>query len=214
MKIGLMLLCAGALLGQIFDAASIKPAAPMECGRIMVGMKGGPGSDDPGTMERFTQFSLSNLIQYAYDLKDYQLQGPDWMQSARFDVQAKFQRRYERAGPGDDAEFAWGEVQARGASFFERGIDLCASGSKGRAEAEGIGRARSQCWELMRLRWTFRPLRAAGKDGMPQMPFGARRGTVGMMMTPGGRARVIANGVTIEKFIEPLGCSWTGLLWI
>jgi len=30
-----------------FEAASIKPAAPMEPGRMMVGIRGGPGTPSP-----------------------------------------------------------------------------------------------------------------------------------------------------------------------
>jgi uncharacterized protein (TIGR03435 family) len=57
-------LSVGAVLAQSFEVASIKPAAPMGVGVIMVGMHGGPGSNDPGQMG-FTNMSLSDLIQYA-----------------------------------------------------------------------------------------------------------------------------------------------------
>jgi uncharacterized protein (TIGR03435 family) len=43
-----------------------------------------------------------------------------------------------------------------------------------------------------------------GKDGMPQLPPGAgRRGAV-MMMAPGGKMRMVANGATIAKLVDML----------
>ena len=37
----------------------------------------------------YANVSLRDLIRQAYDVKDYQVVAPDWMNSARFDVQAK-----------------------------------------------------------------------------------------------------------------------------
>jgi uncharacterized protein (TIGR03435 family) len=71
-----------------FVAASIKPAAPMENGRMMIGMRGGPGTPSPGQMT-FTNVSLAQMIQRAYDVQSYQISGPEWMSSARFDMAAK-----------------------------------------------------------------------------------------------------------------------------
>ena len=71
-----------------FVAASIKPAAPMANGRMMIGMRGGPGTPSPGQMT-FNNVSLAQIMQRAYDVKSYQISGPDWMSSARFDISAK-----------------------------------------------------------------------------------------------------------------------------
>lgn len=71
-----------------FDVASIKPAAQQPMGRMMMGMRGGPGTSDPG-QARFINMSLSGMIANAYDVKNYQLSGPSWMDSAHFDVTAK-----------------------------------------------------------------------------------------------------------------------------
>ena len=71
-----------------FEVASIKPAAPPEGGMMRVGSRGGPGTGDP-TRFTSTNMSLSNLIVLAYDIRPYQLSGPDWLNSARFDVAAK-----------------------------------------------------------------------------------------------------------------------------
>jgi uncharacterized protein (TIGR03435 family) len=85
----------GAAYGQAVDArpefevASVKPSPPPGDGRGMrVGWNGGPGTNDPG---RFTteNLSLNNLMTLAYEIPDYRLTAPDWMQSARFDIVAK-----------------------------------------------------------------------------------------------------------------------------
>ena len=71
-----------------FDVASIKPAAPMTPGRMMIGFRGGPGTGDPGQMT-FNNVSLKDLIQTAWDVKAYQIAGPNWLESERFDITAK-----------------------------------------------------------------------------------------------------------------------------
>jgi uncharacterized protein (TIGR03435 family) len=73
---------------QEFEAASVKPSTPP--GGIATSMycRGGPGSADPGLF-RCENFSLANLINYAYPLGPNGLSGPDWINSAIFDVNAK-----------------------------------------------------------------------------------------------------------------------------
>src|SRR5215471_16447955 len=66
-----------------FDVASIKPAAPPSGGNIRVMMGGDPG------MVNFSNVTLRDLMREAYQVKDYQITGPDWMRSTRFDVTAK-----------------------------------------------------------------------------------------------------------------------------
>jgi uncharacterized protein (TIGR03435 family) len=81
----LVLLTGSAAFGQspTFEVASIKPAAPQAEGRIMVRMGGDAGRVD------YVNVSLRDLIRQAFDIKDYQLNAPDWLNNARFDVQAK-----------------------------------------------------------------------------------------------------------------------------
>src|SRR5205823_2098698 len=45
---------------------------------------------------------------------------------------------------------------------------------------------------------------AVGRDGMPQLPKGAGRRGAMMMMGPGGRMRMAANGTTIANFAETI----------
>jgi uncharacterized protein (TIGR03435 family) len=87
-------LAAGAAMGQTpaagpaFEVASVKPAAPLDriqmlSGQIHIRMKIDAARVDIGSM------SLAELIRVAYRVKQYQVSGPDWMASERFDVLAK-----------------------------------------------------------------------------------------------------------------------------
>jgi uncharacterized protein (TIGR03435 family) len=72
-----------------FDAATIKPFEP-PAGRGMImgrGGRGGPGSADPSRIH-YPVITLKNLLVTAYDVKDYQISGPAWLDTERFDVQA------------------------------------------------------------------------------------------------------------------------------
>ena len=84
---------AGALSAQTpakpqFEVATIKPAPPLDpaklaSGQLNVGVKSDAGRVDIGF------FSLADLIRTAYRIKPYQLSGPDWMSSQRWNVTAK-----------------------------------------------------------------------------------------------------------------------------
>ncbi len=71
-----------------FEVASIKPAAPAGNGFVMIGSRGGPGTGDPGQMT-FNNVSLKDLIGTAWDVKAYQITGPNSLESQRFDIVAK-----------------------------------------------------------------------------------------------------------------------------
>jgi uncharacterized protein (TIGR03435 family) len=66
-----------------FEVASIKPAQAPPMGMMRVQMNADAG------MLRYTNVSLRDCIRVAYRVKDYQIQGPDWIASVRFDIMAK-----------------------------------------------------------------------------------------------------------------------------
>jgi uncharacterized protein (TIGR03435 family) len=75
--------------GPVFEVASIKPSEPItpqmiQSGKLHVGMKIDGARVDIGN------FTLGQLIAKAYDIKNYQLQGPNWMlpTAQRFDIVA------------------------------------------------------------------------------------------------------------------------------
>src|SRR5258707_8958344 len=76
---------------QTFDAASVKPAIPpTPNGRGMImfrGPSGGPGTKDPGRINS-PNMSLKNLLMNAYDVKTFQIAGPAWLDTERFEITA------------------------------------------------------------------------------------------------------------------------------
>jgi uncharacterized protein (TIGR03435 family) len=71
-----------------FEVASIKAAAPQQVGRMMMRQRGGPGTPDPSQYS-VENFPLSRIIQQAYGVQSYQVAGPSWIDSERYDVMAK-----------------------------------------------------------------------------------------------------------------------------
>jgi uncharacterized protein (TIGR03435 family) len=78
--------------GPAFDVASVKASK-------MTGVEGGKGRDSiessPAGLT-MRNVSLSSCLQWAYDIKEYQVSGPSWLGSDRFDIVAK------AAGPAPD----------------------------------------------------------------------------------------------------------------
>ena len=66
-----------------FDVASIKPAEAPKSPGVRVGM-----SIDKAQVH-FSNVSLRDMIMRAYSVRTYQVTGPDWLNSVRFDVVAK-----------------------------------------------------------------------------------------------------------------------------
>src|SRR4029077_5103282 len=64
-----------------FEVASVKPAKS-ETGRFT--MDGGPGTNDPGRIS-YTNIMLRRVLLAAYDFRNYQISGPDWLNTLRFD---------------------------------------------------------------------------------------------------------------------------------
>jgi len=85
----LLILTACAASGQTpaappsFEVASIKPAPPQG---NMIRVKMG---SDAGRLD-YNNVALRDVVRVAYRVKDYQVSGPDWLGSARFDITAKF----------------------------------------------------------------------------------------------------------------------------
>jgi uncharacterized protein (TIGR03435 family) len=90
-------MAAGVLLGQApaakapaFEVATIRPAPPimeiiqqLQSGKAKIGMNVDGARVDMG----FT--SLADLMRIGFRVKQYQIQGPDWMAQQRFEIQAK-----------------------------------------------------------------------------------------------------------------------------
>ena len=76
-----------------FEVASVKPSTPISVGdmhnfRILTGPRFGPGTED-ATRWVCDNCSLGMLLASAYDLKRFQITGPKWIDSEKFDIAAR-----------------------------------------------------------------------------------------------------------------------------
>src|SRR5262249_47349509 len=74
---------------QRFEVASLKPVS-LDSGKPVqfIGLQGGPGSSDPGRLVA-SYAPLRQFLQQAYNLRQFQVIGPAWLESERFDMTAK-----------------------------------------------------------------------------------------------------------------------------
>src|ERR1035438_3164016 len=87
---GILIVTSCAVFGQsappakAFEVASIKSAPPPTDGRLMVRM-----GSDAGRLD-YNNVSLRDVIRAAFKVRNDQISGPDWMNSDRFIISAKF----------------------------------------------------------------------------------------------------------------------------
>jgi len=76
-----------------FEVATIKPAAPMDQAKMIAAIQSGGklpvGAYIDGRRAEYLYLDLKSLITYAYGVKPYQITGPDWMSTTRFDIVAR-----------------------------------------------------------------------------------------------------------------------------
>jgi uncharacterized protein (TIGR03435 family) len=86
---GLVVFTSMAAFGQpaaappAFEVASVKPVTPSADGRMFRSFGGDPGMVD------YKNVTLRILLARAYAMKDYQITGPDWLETEGYDVTAK-----------------------------------------------------------------------------------------------------------------------------
>jgi uncharacterized protein (TIGR03435 family) len=83
-----LLLATSAFGGPAFEVATIKPSEALNMAKMTSGTFR-IGANIDGARAEFRFMALADLIQYAYKVKNYQVSGPDWIKSERFDIQAK-----------------------------------------------------------------------------------------------------------------------------
>jgi uncharacterized protein (TIGR03435 family) len=88
----LILICT-AHAQSTFEVATIKPAAPLDQAKIAAAMQAGEapkiGPHVEGSRAGYTYMALRDLVAFAYNIKPYQVSGPDWLATTRFDIEAK-----------------------------------------------------------------------------------------------------------------------------
>lgn len=76
-----------------FEVATIKPAAPLDQAKIAAALQSGGklpvGVTINARRAEYLYLDLKALLIYAYGVKPYQITGPDWMATTRFDIVAK-----------------------------------------------------------------------------------------------------------------------------
>jgi uncharacterized protein (TIGR03435 family) len=91
--LALTAICAFAQTKPSFEVATIKPAQPVDPAKILAAMQTGGklpmgATIEPGRAE-YLNLDLKTLMTYAYGVRPYQITGPDWMSTTRFDIVAK-----------------------------------------------------------------------------------------------------------------------------
>jgi uncharacterized protein (TIGR03435 family) len=172
-----------------FEVASVKPTAPLANGAVRIMVRGGPGTSDPGQIT-YQGRSLKDLISSAYSVKSFQVSGPGWLDTERFDIVAKIPEgttkeqfnvmmqnllaeRFKLAVHRETKDFPLYELTiAKGGSKLKPSTEdpSAAAGQPPPGPADGPA--------------------PRGKDGLPQLPAGRP----GLMMNalPGGHRRVMA----------------------
>jgi uncharacterized protein (TIGR03435 family) len=194
-----------------FEVATIKPYVPPapQAGRkgIAMGKRGGPGTNDPGQVS-WNGVTLKNLLMTAYNVKNYQVTGPLFLDTERFNVLAKvpsgatkeqvlimlqnlLAERFKVKLHRETKEIPIYElvVAKNGPKLKESAPDPEPPKDQAPRPADGP---------------PLPPMRPEmGPDGCPIFPPGSRGGT-SMMMMP-GRFRLCASKMTLENLANTLG---------
>jgi uncharacterized protein (TIGR03435 family) len=93
-----LLMATAAAFGQapasklVFDVASVRPSPPPDMQKMMADLQAGKKPESvhiEGSRATFVYMSVKQLIAYAYKLRAYEVTGPDWMITDRFEIVAR-----------------------------------------------------------------------------------------------------------------------------
>jgi uncharacterized protein (TIGR03435 family) len=197
-----------------FEVASVKPAAPITDNRIMVMLRGGPGSPDPGQIT-YTNVTVKNVLTQAYGVKSFQISGPSWLDSERYDIVAKVPRgatkaefmvmlqnllaeRFKLTLHREKKDLSmYALVVGKNGPKMKESVEDPAPEEGDAPKAGGPAADDAMAAAVMRQ------LKMA-RDGIPVLPPGSGgRGTVSMMMGS-GNARMTATKQTMASMAEML----------
>jgi uncharacterized protein (TIGR03435 family) len=210
-----------------FDVASVKvSAAPMgrggpgggPGGRGGRGVSGGPGTSDPARI-RFQSATLKSLLIYAYGVQAYQVSGPAFLDTERYDIEG-------RIAPDTSKHQVTVMLQNLLADRFKLklhhstkdlpmySILIAKAGPKLKVSA-AVEPQEQQQENTPPSGPPQMPGRGAmtfDSDGFPIFPGGGMpggpgrggRGGLGMMMAPGNRARIMGTQSTVADLAAQL----------
>jgi uncharacterized protein (TIGR03435 family) len=186
-----------------FEVASVKPAPPMGNGPIMIGGRGGPGSQDPSQMV-FNNATVKMLLINAYNVKQYQVTGPSWIDTERYNIIAKVPEGTSKADGQVMLQNLLADrfkivIHRETKDFPLYELNVAKGGSKLKVSTGDPNAPPPALPPLGAARGGPPPM---GKDGMPELPKGGR----GMMMfMMPGRARVAGNVQPLSALVDMLG---------
>ena len=225
-----------------FDVASVKVAAAPQFGRGPGGPGGGPGRDGggpggggrggnaaggPGTNDptriRFSFATLKNLLVYTYGVKAYQISGPAFLDTERYDIEG-------RMPAGTTKEQVLAMMQNLLAERFKLQVHkatkelpmysmtVVKGGPKLKLSApvDPVKQAQQEAEMQQRMQQGPPPMGRGDmkfdSDGFPVFPGGGGpfgpgrggRGGLGMMMAPGNRARIMGTQATVADLATQL----------
>jgi uncharacterized protein (TIGR03435 family) len=207
-----------------FEVATVKPASlpasPDGKRVIRIGAQGGPGTSDPSQIS-YSFLSLRNLLMQAFNVRNYQIQGPAWLDSERFDIVARvpagarkddvpvmlrnlLKERFQLAAHRETKEQS---VYALVVGKSAPKMKLSEDQSDPSAAAPSRSPSESAAPEGGALPPPDPGRPRIGKDGMPELPPGMRRPGIRMMalMSPAGmRVRLSAERQTMAQLADSL----------
>jgi uncharacterized protein (TIGR03435 family) len=195
-----------------FEVASVKPAAPITGNMIRVMMRGGPGSPDPGQIT-YSNVTVKNVLMTAYGVKGFQISGPGWLESERYDIVAKLPRGATKAEFMVMLQNLLAERFKLALHREKKDLPMYALvvGKNGPKLKESVEEPAPKEGDAPKVSGPADdPLPGAamrrlpmGRDGFPVLPPGAGRG--GMMISlSSGNAHMAANGQTMAGLAEML----------
>lgn len=187
----LCLLTCAIASGQSFEVASVKPSPPIQPNaRVFFGPpRGGPGTPDPGQIT-WTYANMIYLLTVAYDVKAFQITGPAWITTQRYDIVAKVP-----AGATKQ------QLSAMWRNLLAERFGLVVHHEAREFQVEELVVAKGG----PKLKVTAGDSDAEPPEGPPQMKDGklAGPGQISIVF-PGGRARTMAIGQHLESLIVML----------
>src|ERR1035437_703025 len=210
----------GAAESPTFEVASVKPAEPQPMGMMSIMMRGGPGSPDPGQIT-YSGVSLKNVLMSAYAVKGYQINGPKWLDSERFDIVAKIPKgatkeqfqlmlqnllaeRFKLTLHHETKELpVYALVVGKGGPKMKESVEDDAT-APGAAGTGGPSAAAPPPPPPPPGSDGAGPIRLkGGAEGMPQLPANTGKNNMMMMMT-NGRMRLVASHRPVAALTEML----------
>jgi uncharacterized protein (TIGR03435 family) len=172
---------------------------------MMQGPTGGPGTKDPGRIH-YPYMTMKNILVNAYDVKTFQITGPAWLDSERFDITATMP-------PDTTKEQFRAMLQNLLAERFKLtihrdtkelplyAITVAKNGLKMKETVE-VPAAKDDAEPTPPPPLPMQPKK--GPDGFPILPLPAGgRGGIFMIMMP-GRTRLMGQGQTVQDLATRL----------